>query len=131
KTTRRNLLRSLVVAGVAATVLSGGVERQPAQAAPVTPSFADVCVVGGGFAGLAAALRLKQAGANVVLLEARNRPGGRTWTMPLRAGGWIDLGGQWVGPTQDRFYALIREMGGNTYPTPNFGASLVRPVGSR
>lgn len=41
---------------------------------------ADVCVVGAGFAGLAAAWRLHQAGLRVIVLEARNRVGGRSWT---------------------------------------------------
>ena len=42
--------------------------------------------------------------------------------------GWVDYGGQWVGPTQDRFYALIKEMGGEIYPSPNFGKALQRSV---
>jgi monoamine oxidase len=71
----------------------------------------DVCVVGAGFAGLTAALRLKQAGHSVTLLEARDRVGGRTFTVTRDDGSWIDRGGAWVGPTQDRIYALMDEFG--------------------
>lgn len=71
----------------------------------------DVCVVGGGFAGLTAALRLKQAGHSVTLLEARDRVGGRTFTVQRDDGSWIDKGGAWIGPTQDRIHALMKEFG--------------------
>nr|MDT0526641.1 FAD-dependent oxidoreductase [Streptomyces sp. DSM 41633] len=49
----------------------------------------DCCVVGAGFAGLAAAVRLKQAGRSVAVLEARDRVGGRTFTEVLDEGTWI------------------------------------------
>ena len=84
--------------------------------------------MGAGFAGLAAALRLKQAGASVVVLEARNRVGGRSWTNTMKDGTFVDWGGQWVGSSQDRFYALIKEMGCETYPSPNFGKTLQRSI---
>jgi monoamine oxidase len=110
-------------------VIGAGLDGK-AQAAPAARGrqHADVCVVGAGYAGLAAAYRLKQAGAKVIVLEARNRIGGRSLSAPLKDGGWIDLGGQWVGPTQDRFYALIKEMGGETYPSPDFGKALQRDI---
>lgn len=69
----------------------------------------DFCVVGAGFAGLSAALRLKQAGQSVALLEARDRVGGRTFTEVRADGTWIDRGGAWVGPGQDRIHALMDE----------------------
>jgi len=59
------------------------------------------------------------------VLEARNRVGGRSWTVGMKDGGWVDWGGQWVGPTQDRFYALIKEVGAETYPSPGEGLKLV------
>ena len=39
----------------------------------------------------------------------------------MKDGTFVDFGGQWVGSTQERFYALIREMGGETYPSPGGG----------
>ena len=78
---------------------------------------ADVCVVGAGFAGLTAALRLHQAGLAVMVLEAADRIGGRTYTQYLSDGTAIDRGGAWLGPGQDRAYALTAEMGVATYPT--------------
>jgi len=80
-------------------------------------SATDVVVVGAGLAGLAAARRLVDAGAEVVVLEARDRVGGRTLTMPAADGTPIDHGGQWIGPTQDRIAALAERVGVTTYPT--------------
>jgi monoamine oxidase len=81
----------------------------------------DVIVVGAGLAGLAAARSLVAAGRSVRVLEARDRVGGRTEGGTLADGQWIELGGQWVGPTQDRMYALIAELGLDTVPTHNEG----------
>ena len=61
----------------------------------------DVIVVGGGFAGLRAARDLADAGRNVVLLEARDRLGGRTWTRPFAGDGPpVEVGGTWFTPEQ-------------------------------
>ena len=78
---------------------------------------ADVVVVGAGLAGLAAARALARSGASVVVLEARERVGGRTLNEDLGDGKVIEVGGQWVGPTQDRLTALAGELGVETFPT--------------
>jgi monoamine oxidase len=87
----------------------------------------DVCVVGAGFAGLTAALRVKQAGHSVSLLEARDRVGGPTFTEMRDDGSWIDRGGAWVGPTQDRIYALMDEFGVKAFKQSHDG----EPTGRR
>ncbi len=81
--------RRQVLGGAGSALVVGGAGVSAAEAAPNTSNRlrADVCVIGAGFAGLAAALRLRQAGARVVLLEARNRVGGRSWSVPLQDGG--------------------------------------------
>jgi monoamine oxidase len=76
-----------------------------------------VVVVGAGLAGLTTARRLTAAGYDVVVLEARDRVGGRTYTVAQDDGAWFDLGGQWVGPTQDHVLGLLAELGLRTFPT--------------
>lgn len=85
----------------------------------------DFCVIGGGFAGLTAALRLKQMGRSVALLEARDRLGGRTFTEMRADGAWIDRGGAWIGPGQDRIQALMTEFGVPSYKQYTDGEAMM------
>jgi monoamine oxidase len=85
----------------------------------------DVCVVGAGYAGLTAALRLHQSGKSVVVLEARDRVGGRVWTQHLPDGSPVDRGGAWLGPKHDAIFGLAREVGVSTYKTWVKGAHLL------
>ena len=82
-------------------------------------------MVGAGFAGLAAARELVRHGHDVVVLEGRDRVGGRSSTATL-AGVPVDLGGTFVGPTQDAVLELARELGCQTVPTYSRGKNLIR-----
>ncbi|MGM0564298.1 MAG: flavin monoamine oxidase family protein [Pseudomonadota bacterium] len=77
---------------------------------------ASVIVLGAGYAGLSAADQLRQSGQQVLLLEARDRVGGRTRTDHLDNGLWVDIGGQWAGPGQDHLYALARRFAKTVWP---------------
>jgi monoamine oxidase len=90
------------------------------------PTDADVAVVGAGIAGLIAARELVAAGREVVVLEARDRVGGRVLNHQLSDGTTVELGGQWIGPTQLRMAKLIAELGLETFPTYNTGDHLLR-----
>jgi monoamine oxidase len=86
---------------------------------------ADVVVVGAGYAGLTAALRLQQAGRAVIVVEARERVGGRIWTQALGDGTPIDRGGAFLGPRHDAMFGLAEEFGVGTYKTWVEGVHLL------
>lgn len=78
---------------------------------------ADVCVVGAGYAGLMTARKVAKAGLRVVVLEARDRVGGRVWTGRSANGAPLDFGGTWFGPGQDAARGLAAELGIALFPT--------------
>jgi monoamine oxidase len=88
------------------------------------PDRADVVIVGAGIAGLAAARALVRAGVDAVVVEARDRVGGRAVSRPVGRG-VFDLGGQWLGPGQHRLAALARELGAATFATHHAGTKIV------
>jgi monoamine oxidase len=71
----------------------------------------DAVVVGAGLAGLSAARDLVAGGADVVVLEARGRPGGRVEQTRLPDGRLVQLGGELVGPFQEAYHGLVDELG--------------------
>ena len=89
----------------------------------------DVVIVGGGLAGLAAARKLTAGGIECLVLEARDRVGGRTLNHSIGDGKIVEVGGQWVGPTQTRVLELMRELGLESFPTYHQGEHVIEYEG--
>ncbi|XP_059163985.1 amine oxidase [flavin-containing] B-like [Physella acuta] len=78
---------------------------------------ADVIIIGSGISGLTAARELQQHNVDVLLLEARDRVGGRMYTIQNQKAKYVDLGAAYIGATQRRVWKLIKEFGLQTFPT--------------
>ncbi|MCP9859918.1 MULTISPECIES: flavin monoamine oxidase family protein [unclassified Cyanobium] len=90
----------------------------------------DVVVVGAGLSGLVAARELQRSGLSVTVIEAAPAVGGRMVRSPLqlakaRSPAWVDLGGQWVGPSHSRFGALLEAHGLSRFPSPHHGETVL------
>lgn len=85
------------------------------EKASLSGQMFDVVVIGGGISGLSAAKLLAEHEVNVLVLEARDRVGGRTYTVRNKHVDYVDVGGAYVGPTQNRILRLSKELGLKTY----------------
>ena len=128
--TRRDVVAAGAIAGAGA--LAGPAvadaarrHRRPAR------RHADVVVIGAGFAGLAAARELAHDDRSVVVLEARNRVGGRVLNKPIGGGEHSEAGGTFAGPTQDHILALAKDMGVGTFETYDKGDNVYFADGER
>ncbi len=137
--TRRGLIQAGAVGAVGAAALADDAEAARARRRHEhkhrhhsrRPSRrADVLVVGAGLSGLMAARRIRAAGRSVIVLEARDRVGGRTLNHALGAGKVVEVGGEWIGPTQDHLAALAKELGIGTFKTYNTGNNVYHANGT-
>lgn len=86
----------------------------------------DCAIIGAGLAGLVAAQYLVDRGQKVVVLEARDRVGGRLENKTLSDGHYVELGGQWIGPGFDSLLEIIDDLGMETIGLPAKGNLMVR-----
>ncbi len=134
--TETNLTRRELVGAAAAGAALLAIDAEKAAAAPARQTRrrtrnADVAIVGAGLAGLTAARKLAAAGHSVVVLEARERVGGRTLNADLGGGHVTELGGQFIGPTQTHIAALAKAVGVRAFPTYNAGQNVSLVTGQR
>jgi monoamine oxidase len=103
KTNRRDFLKVL---GLSSTGLLLSTQNVSAQKRKKT-----CVIIGAGFSGLAAAYKLKNAGWNVTVLEARDRIGGRVFSYSFRQNPNLicELGAEWVGESHERIKTLCRD----------------------
>jgi monoamine oxidase len=129
KLSRRRLIGS-AAAGAAGAALAGAPGVAAAQRAG-TRRTVDVAIVGAGFAGLTAAVELRRNGKSVVVLEARNRVGGRAHNHHLAGGEISEAGATFVGPTQGHILALAERFKVGKFPTYDTGDNVYYRDGTR
>jgi monoamine oxidase len=119
-----NRRKFVTLAGLTAVAVACDPIGQTVGTGAASTTVHDVVIAGAGVSGLVAARELARAGKSVLVIEARDRVGGRTWTRTSN-GRHFDLGGQFVGPTQDRALALCKEFGLRITSSATDGESLL------
>lgn len=124
--TRRGfVLGAGLTAAAAVTGAQGSPREKPGPASPEPPKTNggdyDVIVIGGGFCGITAARECRRAGLKPLIVEARNRLGGRTFTADFN-GHPTDMGGTWVHWSQPHVWTEIRRFGLELRETPGAAA---------
>ncbi|MGK2954837.1 MAG: flavin monoamine oxidase family protein [Solirubrobacterales bacterium] len=127
KISRRSLIGAGAVAAAGAVI--PGAATAAKKKGPSTKY--DAVVVGAGLAGLMAARKLASQGKTVKVLEARGRVGGRTLNHDIGDGDVIEVGGQWLGPTQDRIAKLASDLKIKTFKTHWTGEGVYFRNGER
>jgi monoamine oxidase len=120
---RRSFLTGAAATGAAVAAAGAFGVRSAEASASVS---ADVAVVGAGLAGLTTARNLVAQGHSVVVLEARNRVGGRVLNHTIGSGKVAEAGGEFIGPTQDRILALANAVGVGTFDAYDTGKNVYK-----
>ncbi|MGL4306340.1 MAG: flavin monoamine oxidase family protein [Mycobacteriaceae bacterium] len=114
---RRKVLLAMA-AGLGTTTLASCSWEAADEPGKPNIKKAKIVIIGAGFTGLAAAHALKKSGADIQIIEARDRPGGRVFTQKNWYGAAVDLGASWIhGQEGNPITELAKESGAETIAT--------------
>jgi len=128
---RRGLLVGAAIGAAATTgavwgltdLTTGSQTGSPGGEPSISSEF-DVIVIGAGLAGLNAATSVRKAGYSVLVLEARDRVGGRNYDVTIPPDVVLEMGGEWTGPGQTRVQALAAEFGIKLFEAYSAGENI-------